>query len=303
MAKQTNTDVVSNALTYEWEAELWMATDSPNWTLKEITVSWTVTSTKYPCNLQDWKPTDAPLFKWDNRTDYNYSFVKVDETTHPTLVSATRDDATTITVTLSELALATSITKANAWWFTVYETWTPTTEYAVSAIAPWATNDLVELTVADTSASDLAWLTVTYTKGWNWTIEDLSWNLLLTNATWVVIPAWDEAPTMVSAERIANTTIRVTISEDCLDATITKANDWGFVVYETWTPATTYAVSAIAKNGSNADMIDLTVADIVASAAVWVTVTYVAWWNGTVADLNSNTMATDATWVLVTAWA
>lgn len=303
MAKQTNVDVVSNALTYEWEAELWSATDSPNWSLKQITVSWTVTSTKYPCRPYDWKPTDEPLFKWDSRDIYNYSFVPVKEVVNPTLLSATRDDDTTITVTLSELALAATITKANDGWFTVFETWTPTTTYAVSAINPWATDDLVVLTVADVSASDLVWLTVTYTKWGNGTITDMNWNVLDTDSVWVTIPAWEEVPTMVSAERIADTTIRVTLSEDCSDDTITKANDWWFVVYETWTPETTYAVSAIAKNWDNASQVDLTVADIAASDSVWVTVTYVAWWNWNVADLNANLMITDATWVLVPAWA
>lgn len=136
--------------------------------------------------------------------------------------------------------------------------------------------------------------------------KDINWNAWtrVTATTWSETVTCDAtAPELASAERIANTTIRVTISEDCLDATITKANAWWFVVYQTWTPATTYAVSAIAKNGWNADEIDLTVASILASAATWVTVTYVAWWNGTVADLNWNTMLTNATWVLVAAWA
>lgn len=190
MAKQLKKDVVSNALTYEWEAELWSATNSPNWTIKEITVSWTVTSTRYPCRSYDWKPTDEPIFTWDNRTDLNYSDTPVKEVINPTLVSAIRDDDTTITVTLSELALDTSITKSNDWWFTVKDTITPATTYAVSAIAPWATDDLVVLTVADVSASSATWLTVTYTKWWDWTVEDLNWNLLLTNTTWVLIEAW-----------------------------------------------------------------------------------------------------------------
>lgn len=190
MAKQTNVDVVSNALTYQWESELWMATDSPNWSLKQVTVSWTVTSTKYPCRPYDWKPTDEPLFKWDSRDIYNYSFVPVREVINPTILSAVRDDDTTITVTLSELAAASSITKSNTWWFTVFETWTPTTAYTVSAIAPWATDDLVVLTVADVTASAAVWLTVTYVAWWNWTVTDALGNPLLTDSIWVEITAW-----------------------------------------------------------------------------------------------------------------
>jgi hypothetical protein len=74
-------------------------------------------------------------------------------------------------------------------------------------------------------------------------------------------------------------------------------------VYETGTPWTTYAVSAISPNGWNYGQIDLTVADMIASAAVWVTITYVAWVNGTVADTLLNPMLTDATGVNAAAWA
>lgn len=246
---------------------------------------------------------DINWVAWTTVTTTTWEEIVTFDKTAPTLDSAVRDDDTTLTVTLSELATTASITKANAGWFTVFETWTPWTTYAVSAIAPWATNDLVVLTVADVSASDLAWLTVTYTAGWNGTVADPTWNTMATDWTWVVIAAWDEAPTMVSAERLANTTIRVTLSETCDTATTTKANDGWFVVYEIGTPATTYAVSAIAPNGWNHDQVDLTVADMTASAAVWVTVTYVAWWNGTVADDLWNLMVTDATWVNAASWA
>lgn len=129
----------------------------------------------------------------------------------------------------------------------------------------------------------------------------LGW-MVLSNYGATVAPV-DAAPTLASASRIANTTIRVTASEVLDTATTTKANDGGFVVYETGSPATTYAVSAIAPNGGNHDEIDLTVADIVASADVGVTVTYVKGGNGTVADTNANLMETDATGVAVAAWA
>jgi hypothetical protein len=84
--------------------------------------------------------------------------------TAPTMLSAVRDTDTSITVTLSELALESTITKANAGGFVVTEVGTATT-YAVSAIAPGATNDLVVLTVASIAASDLLGVKVTYAAG------------------------------------------------------------------------------------------------------------------------------------------
>lgn len=244
---------------------------------------------------------DINWVAWTQVTSWTWT-VTFDKTA-PTLASAIRTDDTTITVTLSELAKTASITKANAGWFTVFETGTPATTYAVSSIAPWVDNTKVVLTVADVSASDLVWLTVTYTSGWNWTVADLAWNLLATNWTWVVIAAWDVWPTLVSAERLANTTVRVVVSELCDVSSITKANAWWFTVHEIWAPATTYAVSAIAPNWGNYANIDLTVADMTASAAVWVTIKYTAWWNWTVADTLLNPMLTNSTWVNASAWA
>lgn len=79
------------------------------------------------------------------------------------MLSAVKDLVTQITVTLSELAQALTITKANDGGFTVFETGTPATTYAVTAIAPGATDDLVVLTVADMTASAAAGVTITYT--------------------------------------------------------------------------------------------------------------------------------------------
>ena len=110
--------------------------------------------------------------------------------TAPTLVSAAKDLVTQITVTLSELAAAASITKANAGGFTVFETGTPGTTYAVSAIAPGATNDLVVLTVADMTASAAAGVTVAYAAGGNGTVAAPTGNLMATNATGVVVAPW-----------------------------------------------------------------------------------------------------------------
>lgn len=120
------------------------------------------------------------------------------------------------------------------------------------------------------------------------------------NATFTID---NTAIAMQSGERLSNTVLRVTLTENANDATITHANDGGFVVWETWTPATTYAVSAIAKSWSNSNKVELTVADVTASATAGLTITYVAWVNGDVADIAGNPMATDAVWVLVASWA
>jgi len=120
------------------------------------------------------------------------------------------------------------------------------------------------------------------------------------------ILAWDiaaTAPTLVSAERLSNTGLKVTLSEDVDSASATKANDGWFVVFDSNTPMTTYAVSAIARNGIDHNKIELTIADATASAAFWLTVTYATWWNGTVADLTLVPLATNATWVVIPAWA
>jgi hypothetical protein len=220
----------------------------------------------------------------------------------PTLSSALVDSDTQVTVTLSESMDSATVTKANAGGFVVKDTVTPATTYAVSAIAPGLTPNKVVLTVANMGASSVPGITVTYAAGGNGTAADVGGNLLATNAVGVAAATWDSAPRMSSASRIANTTVRVTLSEVANNTTITKANAGGFVVYETGTPGTTYAVSAIAPNGGNYNQVDLTVASILASAAVGVTVTYVAGGDGTVADSTANLMATDATGVLVAAW-
>lgn len=126
---------------------------------------------------------------------------------------------------------------------------------------------------------------------------------MATNWTWVIIASWDVWPTLVSASRQSNTVLFVTLSENADDATLTQANDWWFTVFEIWTPATAYVVSATAKQWSNSNIVEITVADMTASAAVWVTVTYSDAGNGIITDALWNPMLTDATWVNATAWA
>lgn len=109
-------------------------------------------------------------------------------------------------------------------------------------------------------------------------------------------------PTMSSAARNTDTQITVTMSEAMAAASVTNANDGGFVVAETGTPATTYAVSAVAAGGSPT-LVVLTVATIAASSAAGVTVTYATGGNGTATDVAGNALATDATGVVIPTWA
>lgn len=95
------------------------------------------------------------------------------------------------------------------------------------------------------------------------------------------------------------TEILVQMDEVLNTASITKANNGGFVVKDTTNGLTSYTVSAIAPSGApSLDEIKLTVADFTAQiGSGGVTVTYVAGGNGTVADVLGNLSLTDATGV------
>nr|QNT35644.1 hypothetical protein GNCGGNMO_00006 [uncultured Methanosarcinales archaeon] len=108
-----------------------------------------------------------------------------------------------------------------------------------------------------------------------------------------------EAPTLSSAARDTDTQITVTMSEDVADPA--AANTGGFTVAETGDPGTAYTVSAIAA-GASADLVVLTVADMSASGAAGVTVTYTAGGEGLIEDTAGNLLETDATGVAVAAW-
>lgn len=108
---------------------------------------------------------------------------------------------------------------------------------------------------------------------------------------------------MVSASRQSNTVLFVTLSKNVSDATLTQSNNGGFTVFQTGTPATTYTVSATAKQGSNSNIVELTVANMTASASAGVTVAYSSAGNGIIADADGNDMATNATGVNAAAWA
>ncbi len=106
-------------------------------------------------------------------------------------------------------------------------------------------------------------------------------------------------PTLSSAVKTNNTTITVTLSENCTN--IAKMNDGGFVVCQTGTPTTTHAVTAIAQ-GADASHAVLTVADISASGVQGVTIKYTAAVNGIVQDIAGNAMSTNNAGVAIAAW-
>ncbi|MPM07060.1 hypothetical protein SDC9_53364 [bioreactor metagenome] len=107
------------------------------------------------------------------------------------------------------------------------------------------------------------------------------------------------APTILSASRTDDTHITVTLSKDCVQ--ITKANNGGFTVTETGTPASQYSVSAIAQ-GSDASHVVLTVANLGVSAKEGLNVKYTAGGNGTVEDTFGNAMETDGAGVSIASW-
>jgi len=107
------------------------------------------------------------------------------------------------------------------------------------------------------------------------------------------------APTLSSAARNSDTQITVTMSEAVVDPT--AANTGGFTVTETGVGTATYPVSAIA-DGASAELVVLTVADMAASDAAGVTVTYTAGGEGLIADTAGNALETDDTGVVVAAW-
>ncbi|MBU0764981.1 MAG: hypothetical protein KJ607_09120, partial [Bacteroidetes bacterium] len=109
------------------------------------------------------------------------------------------------------------------------------------------------------------------------------------------------APSMISAERVSATGIEITLTKEADPATITALNDGGFTVFETGTPAITYAVTEINPGATN-DIVSITVNNFSASHAAGLTVTYTAGGNGIVADTSANTMETDLTGVTISIW-
>ncbi len=105
-------------------------------------------------------------------------------------------------------------------------------------------------------------------------------------------------PTITGASRSDDTEITITLSEDC--RYLRKTSDGGFTVTEK-DGTKTYAVTSTAK-GTDAQHIVLTLANMAASGAKGITVTYTKGKTGTIADLAYNPLKTDGTGVTIGAW-
>ncbi len=105
-------------------------------------------------------------------------------------------------------------------------------------------------------------------------------------------------PTLVSAQRLDDTHITATLSEDCTN--ISKANDGGFSVTETGS-GTAYAVTGIAPHGDNRH-IKLDVENMSPSARAGVTLKYTAGGHGNVQDMAGNPMADNLSGILISPW-
>ena len=118
----------------------------------------------------------------------NASQVTFDKT-KPTITSVQRISNTSVKVFLSELAQASTITKANSGGFVVTKTGGGAT-YTVNSIAPGTTNGEVVLTVSTISGAAANGITVTYVQGGNGTVADVAGNLMDNDAVGVSAPAW-----------------------------------------------------------------------------------------------------------------
>lgn len=204
----------------------------------------------------------------------------------PTLVSATKDNDTQITVTLSEVVQTNGTNPTD---FSVVDG--TGTNFAVSAQADGTARDTdIVLTVADLSGG-IGDLKVTYTNNNN-ELSDFGGNNLATDATGVSIDLDVSAPTLVSATKDSDTQITVTHSE-AVQTNGTNPSD--FAVVDGL--GTSFAVNAQADGTANDADIVLTMDDL--SAAVGdLTVTYVNN-NNEISDFGGNDLATDATGVVI----
>ncbi len=206
--------------------------------------------------------------------------------TAPTLVSATKDSETQITLTFSEL-IQTSGTNPTD--FTVTDGLGSSFTVSTQADGTAEDTDLV-LTVADLSAA-VGDLTVTYTNNNN-EISDFGENDLVTDATGVSIDTDNTTPMLVSATKDSDTQITITLSEH---VQTNGTNPTDFTVTDGI--GTDFSVSAQADGTAQDTDIVLTVADL-SSAIGDLTVIYTNN-NNEVSDFGGNTLASDGTGVSI----
>ena len=221
------------------------------------------------------------------------SVAKVNTTTlfnAPTLVSATKDSNTQITVVFSDNVKTNGTNPTD---FTVTDG--SGTNFAVSTQADGTAGDTnIVLTVANLSTA-LGDLKVTYTNNNN-EISDTDTgtdeDFVQTDATGVIIDLDTTAPTLSSVTKDSNTQITLTLSE-AVQTNGTNPTD--FTVKDEI--GTSYAVSAQADGTAKDNKIVLTVADL--SAALGdITISY-ANNNNEVSDFGGNVLASNTTGVII----
>ncbi len=206
--------------------------------------------------------------------------------TAPTLVSATKDSDTQITITLSEQVQTNG---SNPTDFTVTDGLGAT--YTVSAQADGVVQDTdIVLTVADLSMA-VGDLRVTYINNNN-EISDFGGNDLATDATGLMIDTDVTGPTMVSAVKNSDTQITITFIEP-IQTTGTNPTDFTIVDDN----STAFTVSTQADGTAEDTDLVLTVADL-SSAVTQLTITYVNN-NNEISDFGGNDMASDAIGIVI----
>ncbi len=222
-------------------------------------------------------------------TDANGVMIDTDLTA-PTLVSATKDSDTQITVTLSE-PVQTNGTNPND--FTVTDG--VGTGFTVTTQADGTAKDTdIVLTINDLSMA-VGDLTVTYTDN-NSEISDFGGNGLDTDGTGVLINSDATAPTVVSASKDSDTQITVTFSEPVQipDGDTPFAN---FILKDGL--GTTYAASAVADGTANDNQLVVTVADL-SEAVGDLTLTYDSSQDeGAILDFGANVVADNLAGVVI----
>lgn len=282
----------SGTITYYAEAPLGTPTTTAGWrvwkadTATGSDIEFAIGSTGLPSDAFEFTATDAllPL--------HNYGFIQ--DVTAPTLSTVTiaSNNSTTTLAKVGDVVTLTIVSSE--------EIRTPTVTIAGRAATIVAGVDAKHWTATQTMAGGDTTGVVAFSIAFS-DIGGVAGTTVTTKTGGSDVTFDKTVPTLVSVSKTNVTTLNVLLSELAITGTITKANAGGFTVFQTGTPATTYAVSAIAPGADNTHVV-LTVADITASAAAGVTVTYTAGGNGTVTDLAGNALATDATGVLVAAW-
>lgn len=108
-------------------------------------------------------------------------------------------------------------------------------------------------------------------------------------------------PVVNASLRVSDTELKLTTNELLDAATITQANDGGFIISDQVTSTIHYAVSAVNPGTTNSEIV-LTVADFGASAVAGLTVQYTWGGNGIITDVAGNNMMTNYSLPAINPW-